>query len=126
LHVAVAAALDVLLLPPATWTCFPAGHVALSPQAAGKLRRVGLKAGWPDLLILHGGVLHGIELKRRGGKLSKTRLVRTQRGGLRILEGQVDVFPRLTAAGMKLATCDSVGAVLAALGAWNVPLRRRT
>jgi hypothetical protein len=101
LHAAVADALDILLMPPATWTCFPAGHVKLSGQAAAKLSRMGLKRGWPDILVLH-RQLYGIELKRRGGSLSRTRMVRTRRGGLRILEGQRDVFPRLEAAGMTL------------------------
>jgi hypothetical protein len=43
-----------------------------------------------------------------------------------VLEGQTDVFPRLTAAGMKLATCDSVDAVLDTLVGWGVPLRVRS
>jgi hypothetical protein len=122
LHTAVAQALDVLLLPPAMWTTFPAGHVQLTGQAAAKLARLGLKRNWPDVLVLH-GLLHGIELKRPGGVLSRTRMVRTRRGGLRIVEGQRDAFPRLQAAGMRLAVCDSVDEVLATLRGWNVPLR---
>jgi hypothetical protein len=124
LHAAVAQALDVLLLPPAQWTTFPAGHIELTGQAAAKLARLGLKRSWPDILVLH-GVLHGVELKRHGGTLSRTRTVRTRRGRLRLVEGQRDVFPRLEAAGMKLAVCDSVDAVLAQLAAWGVPMRRR-
>jgi hypothetical protein len=123
LHKAVAQALDVLLLPPAQWTTFPAGHVELTGQAAAKLARLGLKRNWPDILVLH-GVLHGIELKRPGGTLSRTRSVRTRRGRLRVLEGQRDVFPRLEAAGMRLAVCGCVDTVLAQLEAWGVPLRR--
>ena len=124
LHAAVAHALDVLLLPPATWTTFPAGHVELTAQAAAKLARLGLKRNWPDILVLH-QVLHGIELKRTGAALSRTRTVRTRRGRLRTVEGQRDVFPRLEAAGMRLAVCTSVDEVLAQLAAWDVPLRRR-
>lgn len=122
LQEAVAAALDLLLLPPAEWCAYPAGHIELTGQQAAKLARMGLKRSWPDVLVLH-GVLHGIELKRQGGRLSRTRTVRTRRGGLRIVEGQRDAFPRLEAAGMRIATCDSVGAVLAALAGWGVPLR---
>ncbi len=125
LQEAVADALDLLLMRPATWCAYPAGHIQLSGQAATKLARMGLKRGWPDVLVLH-GVLHGIELKRRGGTLSRTRTVRTRRGSLRIVEGQRDVFPRLEAAGMRLAVCDSVDAVLGALAAWGVPLRGRS
>lgn len=62
-------------------------------QEAVAQARMGLKRSWPDVLVLH-GVLHGIELKRPGGKLSRTRAVRTRRGGLRIVEGQRDAFLR--------------------------------
>lgn len=122
LHEAVARALDLLLLPPAEWTTFPAGSVPLPPQFAAKLSRLGLKRGWPDVLVLHGR-LFGIELKRVGGTLSRTRVVRTRSGALRQLDGQVDVFPRLIAAGMAIAVCRSVDDVLAALSCWRVPLR---
>jgi hypothetical protein len=122
LHAAVARALDLLLLPPAMWTTFPAGAVPLPPQFAAKLARLGLHRGWPDLLVLHGR-LFGIELKRVGGGLSRTRVVRTRSGASRVLDGQVDVFPRLVAAGMLIAVCRSVDEVLAALATWQVPLR---
>lgn len=123
LHEAVAKALDLLLLAPACWTTFPAGSVPLPPQFAAKLSRLGLKRGWPDVLVLH-GYLFGIELKRADGVLSRTRLVRTRSGALRQLEGQVDVFPRLVAAGMQIAVCRSIPDVLAALTGWGVPTRR--
>lgn len=122
LHESVADALDRLLLPPAEWTCFPAGSVPLPPQFAAKLARMGLKRGWPDVLVLH-QQLYGVELKRRGGKLSRTRIVRTRRGALRELVGQEDMFPRLQTAGMTIGVCDSLGAVLAFLAACGVPLR---
>jgi hypothetical protein len=126
LQEAVANTLDLLVREPATWCAYPAGHIKLSGQAAAKLARMGLKRGWPDVLVLHGGTLFGIELKRRGGALSRTRTVRTRRGSLRVVEGQRDVFPRLEAAGMRLAVCDSVEGVLATLAAWGVPLRGRS
>ena len=108
LHEAVAQALAVLVLPPAEWTTFPAGHVKLTGQAAAKLARLGLKRNWPDVLVLH-GVLYGIELKRPGGSLSRTRTVRTRRGGARIVEGQREAFPRLERAGMRLAVGPAPG-----------------
>lgn len=120
----VARALDLLLLPPAQWTTFPAGHVQLPKAAAAKLSRLGLKRGWPDVLVLH-GALHGIELKRPGGRLSKTRTVRTKRGALRVLDGQEDTFPRLEAAGMRIAVCETLEDVMAALDRWKIPMRRR-
>jgi hypothetical protein len=67
-RVAAAALLDRAwgkpLMPLAMWTAFPAGHVRLPPHAAAKPARLGLKRGWPDVLILHAGRLHGLELKR--------------------------------------------------------------
>ena len=123
LHASVADALDKLLLPPACWTTFPAGSVPLPPRFAAKLARLGLKRGWPDIQIIHAGHIYGIELKRRGGRLSRTRLVRTRRGALRELAGQEDVFPRLEAAGMTIGICTTLPQVLATLTAWDVPLR---
>ncbi len=125
LHEAVARVCDALIAPPAQWAFYPAGAVQLTPAQAAKLNRMGLKRGWPDILVLH-GKLHGIELKRRGGQLSKTRIVRTRRGTPRILAGQVDVFAELEAAGMqKIAICYSVDDVMATLERWAIPLRGR-
>jgi hypothetical protein len=122
LHVAVADLLAKLVLPPAMWTCFPSGNVPLPAQYAAKLSRMGLRRGWPDFILIHEWA-HGIELKRRGGRLSRTRLVRTARGSLRELEGQEDTFPRLMAAGMGIEVCCSPDEVLAALRKWGIPLR---
>lgn len=123
LHRQVAQALGVLLLPPAEWSTFPAGHVPLPAQFAAKLARLGVKRNWPDLLVIYQGV-YGIELKRRGSCLSRTRVVHTLRGSPRLVEGQRDVFPRLEAAGMRIAVADSVDAVIAALSEWQIPMRR--
>jgi hypothetical protein len=124
LHAAVADALDRLLKPPAEWTTFPAGHMPLPVRFAAKLARLGLKRNWPDILILH-GTLYGIELKRPGGQLSHARFVRNRRGTLRYVEGQREVFPRLEAAGMRIATCERVTEVFAALDRWGVPTKGR-
>src|SRR3954465_12906568 len=70
LHLAVAVALDMLLLAPAVWTSFPAGHGQLAPQAAARLYRLGMKRGIPDVLVVHLGRLHCIELKTHTGRLS--------------------------------------------------------
>lgn len=123
-HASVAQALDKLLLPPAVWTTFPAGSVPLPPQFAAKLARLGLKRGWPDILVVHAGRIYGIELKRVGGRLSATRTVRTRSGAQRVLDGQADAFPRLEAAGMQIAVCTSLDEVLAHLRIWGVPMVR--
>jgi hypothetical protein len=122
LHESVADALDKLLMPPAMWTTFPAGSVPLPPRYAAKLSRLGLKPGWPDIFVLHQR-LYGVELKRHGGQLSRTRIVRTRRGGLRERAGQRETFPLLEAAGLTIGVCDSLPAVLAFLAACGVPLR---
>jgi hypothetical protein len=123
IHQAVAKALQRLVLPPAEWTCFPAGNIPLPAQWAAKLVRFGLQPGWPDFLVLHEWV-YGIELKRVGAGLSKTRLVRTRRGSWREVIGQEDVFPRLERAGMTITVCRSVDEVLAALRGWDIPMRK--
>lgn len=123
-HAGVAQLLHRVLLPPAEWTCFPAGNVPLPPQFAAKLARMGLKRGWPDILILFDKCVYGLELKRQGRGLSRTKTVRTRSGAQRVLEGQADVFPRLEAQGMRLSVCRSQEDVLAALHAWGLPVLR--
>lgn len=123
IHASCAAVLDRLLLPPAFWFSAAIGATKLSPQQAAALSRAGIKRGLPDLLVLHGGKLHGVELKRHKGRLSVTRIVRTRRGSPRILEGQEDVFPKLEAAGMDICIAHSVDEMLAALDRWHIPLR---
>jgi hypothetical protein len=83
---------------------------------------MGLRRGWPDFIIVHDRI-YGLELKREGGTLSKTRTVRSKRGGVRLLEGQVEVFPRLERAGMVLAVCRTVDEVLEQLVRWQIPVR---
>lgn len=125
LHEAVAAMCHRLIAPPAQWTAYPAGAVQLAPAEAAKFVRMGLRRGWPDLLVLHDR-LYGMELKRLGGQLSRTRIVRTRRGSPRILLGQTDVFPLLLAAGMAdIVVCHSVDEAVAALELWGIPLRGR-
>lgn len=122
-HEAVAKAMTMLLLPPAMWACYPAGHIKLPADAAAKLARRGLRRGFPDFLFWHAGRAFGIELKAEGGELSRTYLVRTARGGLVQRMGQRDVFPRLEEAGMTIAVCKGVPEVLATLRGWGIPVR---
>jgi hypothetical protein len=124
IHQTCAQALDRLLLPPAVWACYPAGIIKLTGAQMARYAALGLKRGWPDLLIGFDGVW-GIELKRRGGKLSKTRIGRTRSGAPRILEGQEDVFPMLLASGMfrAIGVAYSVEDMLGQLAIWGIPLR---
>jgi hypothetical protein len=92
-----------------------------------RLTRHGLKRGLPDLWLFYRKV-YCIELKRRGGALSKTRVDRTRRGTPRVLVGQEEIFPLLIATGAveAIAVCASVNEVLAQLARWQIPLRRFT
>ena len=68
-----------------------------------------------------------VELKRQGGRLSKTRIVRTRRGAPRVLVGQEETFPALIASGgfRAIAIAHSVDELLAQCVAWRIPLRGR-
>lgn len=124
LHAAVARALRMLLLPPAVWTTLHVGGYALTGMSAARQVRLGVAQGWPDVLLVYQGQSYGIELKTKRGRLSRNRLVRTPRGGARIVVGQEERHAELAAAGMRLAVCRSVEEVLATLHGWGLPLRR--
>lgn len=125
LHQACAHALDRLLKRPAEWWTYPAGAAQLSVQQQAAYSRIGLKRGLPDIFVLYDG-LYGIELKRKGGVLSKTRIARTRSGSPRELVGQVEMFERLLAAGMReIAIAHSVEEMLMHLEQWGIPLRGR-
>lgn len=126
LHECVADTLEAIILPPAFWCAYPAGVVKLSPAQAAAYTRFGLKAGMPDLQIWFDGIWL-IELKRRKGALSQTKIVRTKHGALREVTGQVERFAQLCATGAvrDLAVCYSVDDVLDRLDDWRIPVRRR-
>jgi hypothetical protein len=124
IHKACAAALDSLLLPPAMWACYPAGVAQLSPQQMARYSELGLKRGWPDIMVSY-HAFWGIEIKRVGGRLSKTRIGRTRKGSPKILTGQEEVFPQLIESGgfAAIAIVHSVEEMLDQLARWHIPLR---
>jgi hypothetical protein len=126
IHETTARMLDLFLAPPVEWCHYPAGSIQLTPAQVAKLARMGLKRGYPDFLIFWQRVW-GIELKRPGGRLSKTRLVRTRRGSPRVLVGQDEMFVRLLASGAfgGIEVCEGPEEVLAQVEAWGIPLRGR-
>lgn len=70
LHIAVAKLLKDHCLPDWRYT-----HVASGEhrdiRTAVKLKAMGTKRGWPDLILISPqGVLHGLELKRKGEDLT--------------------------------------------------------
>jgi hypothetical protein len=125
LQAAGEAAFCTLIRPPAEFTAFPAGHLKLTGAQAARLTRIGLKRSWPDHLILYAGKLIGIEWKKPGETLSRSRWVRTKRGTSRWVEGQREVFPRLAGQGMRGPyVCETVEQALEALEAEGVPMVR--
>jgi hypothetical protein len=82
LHKTAADLLDRWLMLPAVWTTFPAGGYELGPAAAGRLKRLGMKPGMPDIMVWRPGHCMGIELKTEKGRLSKA-----QKERLPLLEG---------------------------------------
>jgi|SRR5580693_133158 hypothetical protein len=127
IHEACAQALDRLLLPPAFWFTYPAGHIKLSGAEVARLARIGLKRALPDIWILYQRV-YCVELKRHGGDLSKTRIGRTRSGAPRVFVGQEETFPLLigTGAVAAIAVCTTVEQMLGQVAVWNIPLRRCT
>lgn len=108
LHQAVAHYLAVTLLPPATWCTI--GHGGGGRARGRKLKTMGVKPGWPDLLILAFQRTFWIELKTAKGRLSPE---------------QRAVHEDLIAAGACVAVCRSIEEVQQALEAWELPIRGR-
>jgi hypothetical protein len=109
LHRSVAEFLDLVVLPPAMWTTFPAGWTAMRKGAAGRLRGAGLKAGMPDILVFYDGRTIGIELKTPSGKVSSV---------------QFDMIEKLRLAGIPVHVCRNIDRVHAALIAHQIPIRK--
>jgi hypothetical protein len=71
LHCSVADILRAHALPDWRWTTFPAGE-RRSLITGARLKRMGLKRGWPDFqLVSPIGRFHGLELKRLGEILTE-------------------------------------------------------
>lgn len=109
LHQAVADLLDTILLPPAFWVTFPAGVGKLGRATAGRLRAKGLKAGFPDLILIFNGRITGIELKTEDGRISKAQHL---------------MFLRLHEAGMPVFICKSTDDVIGVLELQSLPHRK--
>ena len=107
LHKPVADLLSAILIPPTWFSTFPSGG---GGKVRGSiLKGLGLKAGVPDLLIVHEGRAYWIELKApKTGRLSEAQKV-TQ--------------PALRAAGSPVANLRTIDEVLRWLALWNIPTR---
>lgn len=75
-------------------------------RTAMKLKRMGVKRGWPDFMLFHReGKVCGLELKRRNKKPS---------------DAQFDVLAFLKTAGHEVAVADNIDLALAILKRWGV------
>jgi hypothetical protein len=107
-HSTVAELLEWMLKPPALYTTFPAGWGKLPPRLAGWLKKCGLKAGMPDILIWHEGRCIGLELKKPGTSASSA---------------QREMHAKLWGAGVLVYVCRRLEDVIAALRDAEFPLR---
>jgi hypothetical protein len=104
LHVMVADVLDRWASPGWRFTHFPSGELR-DKITAQRLRRMGVKAGWPDFILLSPTRLaHFLELKRRGETLS---------------DNQEDFAAWCAAHNYPFACCDDFNAALATLREWG-------
>lgn len=110
LQVLVAAFLEKALAGVALWSSIDAGAGRLSKRVAGRRKARGVKAGWPDILVLWRGLAIGIELKAGRGSTSA---------------GQDDLAAAWAAQGGRYAVCRSLLEVDAALAGFGIPLRYR-
>ena len=69
----VADYLDRSLPTRALFSHFPAGENRTAATGS-RLKRMGLKRGWPDIIVILDGKTFGIELKAGKGKLSDVQL----------------------------------------------------
>ena len=104
IHRAVVDYLERAARPGVAWTHIPSGEKR-GPGVGGKLKGMGTKAGWPDLLLIHAGHTYGLELKAERGRVSPA---------------QVRVHAELTLAGATVEVAYGVDQAIAILKRWEV------
>lgn len=107
LQVAVTQFLALALPASVFWTSFPSGGGGRIRGAL--LKHSGLKAGVPDLLLIHNGHAFMVELKIKKSYLSAV---------------QKDIHAQLNAVGCPVRTCRSLLELEATLRGWGLPLLR--
>jgi hypothetical protein len=107
LHRAVAQFLDAALLPPALWFHIPNGGGRSRVEAA-ILAGLGVKAGVPDICIVHAGQVYFLELKSARGRLS---------------DAQRAMLHSLTRSGARVGIAYSLDQVIGRLQGWDLPMR---
>lgn len=104
IHSAVAAHLRARCPAQVVWWHTPNGELR-DPVTAAKLKRMGVRAGLPDFLLLITGRLYGLELKRERGAA--------------ISPAQREMHAALISAGAIVATARGLDEVLEILTAWG-------
>lgn len=116
LQIAVANYLSVALKPPTIWTSLDAGAGKMSPITAALRKARGVKAGWPDVLVIHPGrmphmaIVLGIELKAGKGRMSGA---------------QKEMAVAMYNAGCSYVTCRSIQEIAKILDFLAIPLHAR-
>jgi VRR-NUC domain len=114
LQVSVAAHLDWMLKPPATYTSIGHGGFSLGNtreeaiRRGARMKKRGVKPGWPDVLIIWNFRPFFLELKSKVGVLSAD---------------QKRVHAEIFAAGGSVAVCRSVDEAILHLKKMGIPLR---
>ena len=103
LHMAVAQLLRLVLPADAIWSTIPAGGGGKIRGA--KLKKMGYRAGWPDIEIVASGRPHVIELKTLTGTVSPV---------------QRACHKALVRAGALVAVCRSIPDVEGTLRGWGL------
>jgi hypothetical protein len=73
IHIAIAEHLRVRPAPGLWWMHPPLGGFRTKTEA-GIFKAMGVRPGTPDLILLREGKLYALELKAKGGRLSKAQL----------------------------------------------------
>ena len=122
LQMACAGLLDKHLAPPAIFTSFPAGG---GGEMRGRiLKAAGLKAGFPDLMIMWGGwdqfkIVNPID---PGSGLYLVEL-KTIRGNLSQAQREMHAAIKATLPGCEIAVCRTIEEFQSQLDTWGVPKR---
>ena len=104
LHIPIAAHLARFVAPGWEFT-HPANGEHRDKRTAAKLRAMGVRPGWPDLVLISpDGRFHGLEFKRKGGRLS---------------EPQQAFHEHAKRHGWPIATADSIDGAIAVLSRWG-------
>ena len=104
LHFAVAQYLKLCLKRGVVWCHVPNGEKR-DIRFAAKLKKMGTKAGWPDLQLFYEGKAYFIELKAQKGQLSQS---------------QKQVIGSLRDQGFEVKICRSLDEVKAACQEWGM------